>query len=49
LGGFPAAMEIEDGFTSGKPQGLKPAHILGLCGTTKVVPFHDVLKLTVSN
>jgi len=31
--GFQA--EIPKGF----PQGLKPSHFLGVCGTTEVVPF----------
>jgi hypothetical protein len=27
------------------PQGLKPDAFCGICGTTKVVPFHQALQL----
>jgi hypothetical protein len=30
------------------PQGLKPNSILGFCGTTEVVPFHETIDETRS-
>src|SRR5579871_3830404 len=29
----------------GIPQGLKPARVLGLCGTTEVVPFQNMAEI----
>jgi hypothetical protein len=31
------------------PQGLKPSDFCGVCGTTKVVPFHKAIYETGSS